>query len=154
MNSHRLATAIVMSCLTAGCVHTGATKTTAIEVPARSPSCGLDVVFQGQPPHPYVVLGEVDTNWTAPPLFAVGDSDVATMRRLTDRACAMGAHGLMNIVVARRQGFGRKSWKSTSVTTEAFLYVDESGRPLAPPNRTRIIVPPAAVPEPQPSSVP
>ena len=142
MSSHRLSAILLVACLTAGCVHTGATKTAAVEVPARAPTCGLDVVFQGQPPHPYVVLGEIDTTWSAPRLFAVGDSDVATMRRLTEQACAMGAHGLMNVVIARRRTLGRGGWNSTSGTTEAFLYVDQTGRPLAPPERTRIVVPP------------
>ena len=134
--------ALLMACLAAGCTHTGFVRTTAaVGVPARSPNCALDVVFDGPPPSRYVVLGDIWTNWTAPRPLALGDSDVATMRRLTQQACAMGAHGLMNVLVIRRTPQGR-GWKSTAATGEVFVYVDDSGRPLTPPDRTRILVPP------------
>lgn len=139
MRTAPLSAALLMACLSAGCVHGAFTKAAAIEVPSRAPTCGLDVVFEGPPPHPYVVLGDIWANWTAPGLFALGNGDVITMRRTTEQACAMGAHGLMNVVVIDRRSLGRGHWRSTAVTTVAFVYVDESGRPLPAPNRTRIL---------------
>ena len=53
----------------------------------------------------------------------------------------MGAHGLMNVLVIRPTPRGR-GWKSTAATGVAFVYVNDSGRPLTPPERTRILVPP------------
>jgi hypothetical protein len=100
----------------------------------------LDVVFDGPPPSRYVVVGDIWTNWTAPRPLALGDSDVATMRRLTEQACAIGAHGLMNVLVIRRTPRAR-GWKSTVGTGVAFVYVNDSGRPRTAPDRTRIIVP-------------
>jgi len=122
-----------MGLAVAGCVHTHFTRTTGLVVPARAPHCHLDVVFQGAPSDPYVVLGGVATNSSAPALLVFGETDVAAMRRLTEQACTVGAQGLMNVALNTQLVWaGRGRWKSTAGTAWAFIYVDPLGRPLAP----------------------
>ena len=126
---------LVMGTETAGCVHSDFLKTTGTVVPVRSSDCYLDMVFQGSPPYPYIVLGEVTTNSTAPGPFAIGENNVVAMRRMIERACAGGAHGLMNVDVnSQRVRVGKGYWKSTTASAIAFIYVDASGRPLPAPS--------------------
>jgi hypothetical protein len=123
---------LVLGLAVAGCVHTGFTRTSGIVLPARSPDCYLDVL-QGPPPYPYVVFGEVTTHSTAPTLLAIGDNNVSAIRRLTEQACTVGAHGLMAVSVdSRRVRVGKGYWSSTTWGAMTFVYVDPSGRPLPP----------------------
>jgi hypothetical protein len=43
--------------LASGCVHNAFTPATTLRMPPRPPSCYLDLIFHGEPPFPYVVLG-------------------------------------------------------------------------------------------------
>jgi hypothetical protein len=132
--SGRFWATIVLGCAAAGCVHTGFAGTTAVVVPARSPDCHLDVFFEGAPPAPYAVLGGVATVSTKPRLFAIGESSVVAVRRLMEQACAVGAHGLMNVAAQSELVRVRKGYRqSTTGSAVAFVYVDPSGRPLPPP---------------------
>lgn len=139
----------VLGFAAAGCVHTGFTPTTGLALPGRPPNCYLDMIFQGRPAYPYVVLGQVTTDSTAPGLFALGESNDVAIQRMKEQACAVGAHGLMN-VGANSQGVwtGDGYSKSTSGGAVAFIYVDPSGQPLAPPNGPRVIIQPGAYPNP------
>ncbi len=134
MTRARLLATLVMGCATAGCVvHTGFTKATSTAVPSRSPDCRLEVRFQGTPRDRYAVLGLVTTDGLAPGLFALGQSDVASVRRMSQEACEVGADGLMNVAVTTRFIWtGRGYWKHTTGEALAFIYVDASGRPLPP----------------------
>ncbi|HXT95392.1 MAG TPA: hypothetical protein VN853_03780 [Polyangia bacterium] len=149
MKRHILLATMVMGFATAGCVHTGFTPTTGLALPARPPNCYLDLIFQGRPAYPYVVLGQVTTDSTAPGLFALGESNDVAIQRMKEEACAVGAHGMMN-VGANSQGVwdGNGYSKSTSGGAVAFIYVDPSGQPLAPPNGPRVIIQPGAYPSP------
>ncbi len=134
-----------------GCIHTGFTPTTGVAFPPRAEDCYLDMIFQGQPPYPYVVIGQISTDSTAPDLFALGESNDVAVRRMKEQACLVGAHGLMQ-VGANSQG----SWtsngysKSTSGGAVAFVYVDPTGRPLPPPYAPRVLIQPGALPNPAP----
>jgi hypothetical protein len=131
--------AMVMGCAVAGCVHTGFTATTSMVVPARAPTCYLDVFFQEQPPYPYVVLGPVGTSSAAPEMFALGENDIVTMRRMMEQACAVGAHGLLHAGESTQfVRMGKGYWKRTSGSAIAFVYVDAYGRPLPPPTGPRV----------------
>src|SRR6516162_2673112 len=100
MTVRRVLATLVMGFAAAGCVHSGFARMAAVEVPARSPGCRLDVVFEGPPPAPYLELGEVISETTVPAAFAIGQNDAVTMRRVMAQACAIGAHGLMNIAAS------------------------------------------------------
>lgn len=146
---------MVVGFAAAGCVHTGFTPTTGLALPARPPNCYLDMIFQGRPAYPYVVLGQVTTDSTAPGLFALGESNDVAIQRMKEQACAVGAHGMMN-VGANSQGVwtGDGYSKSTSGGAVAFIYVDPSGQPLAPPNGPRVIIQPGAYPNPVAAAAP
>ena len=137
--------------LAGGCVHTGFTPTTGLNLPPRAQTCYLDMIFQGAPPYPYVVIGQITTDSTAPGLFALGENNDVAVQRMKEQACLVGAHGLMQ-VGANSQG----SWtnngysKSTSGGAVAFVYVDPAGRPLPPPNAPRIVIQQGAYPNPAP----
>jgi len=134
MTAASLLATVVMGCAVAGCVHTGFARTTGLAVPARAPGCSLDIVFQGPPPYPYVVIGQVMTNASGPEILAIGQNDVVAMRRVTEAACAAGAHGLMNIATSsERVRVGKGHWKTTRGAAMAFVYVDAFGRPLSAP---------------------
>jgi hypothetical protein len=138
MTVRRVLATLVMGFAAAGCVHSGFARMAAVEVPARSPGCRLDVVFEGPPPAPYLELGEVISETTVPAAFAIGQNDAVTMRRVMAQACAIGAHGLMNIAAStERVGVGRGRWMNTRGSALAFVYVDASGRPLPPPDGPR-----------------
>lgn len=134
------------------CIHTGFTPTTGLNMPPRPQNCYLDMIFQGAPPYPYVVLGQISTDSTAPGIFALGESNDVAVQRMKEQACLVGAHGLMQ-VGANSQGIwtGDGYSKSTSGGAVAFIYVDPQGRPLAPPNAPRIIIQPGAYPNPAPA---
>lgn len=165
VNRWSLVAVTVIGFAASGCVHTAFTPTTRLALAARPPDCYLDLILQGRPPFPYVVLGQITTDSTAPGLFALGESNDVAIKRMTKQACAVGAHGLLN-VGANSQGVwtGNGYSKSTTGGAVAFIYVDPAGRPLPPPNEPRTIIqqgtfaspvasaaPPAAVP-PAPSA--
>lgn len=149
MKKPLLLATMVMGFAAAGCVHTGFTPTTGLALPARPPDCYLDMIFQGRPAYPYIVLGQINTDSTAPGLFALGESNDVAIQRMKEEACAVGAHGMMN-VGANSQGVwtGNGYSKSTSGGAVAFVYVDPAGRPLPPPNAPRVIIQPGAYPNP------
>lgn len=157
---------VLMGCAAGGCAHTGFVKTTDAVVPARSPGCHLDMVFQGLPPYRYAVLGEVSTYSTAPGgLFGLGENEVAAIRRMQEEACVAGAHGLMSVVATSHRPWPRKGMWSTTGAAMAFIYVDAFGRPLPPPGPRVLIqpgvyaaavgpgTPAAAAPAPAPAAV-
>ncbi|HEY4392666.1 MAG TPA: hypothetical protein VGP64_01325 [Polyangia bacterium] len=147
--ARRALASILLAVWAAGCVQTRFTRTTGLVVPARSPGCYLDVVFEGPPPYPYVVLGQITTDSTAPLLFAIGESSLTAMQRMMERACAVGAHGLMYVVAnSELVPVGKGYWKSTTGGGVAFVSVDPSGRPLPAPNDPRGVISPAAYPSP------
>lgn len=138
---------VVMGLAGGGCVHTGFTSATGIVVSARPADCHLDVVFQGPPPYPYAVLGQVTTSSLGPRLFTIGDNNIVAIRRMTEEACAVGAHGLMNVVAdSQLVGVGKERWKRTDGGAVAFIQVDAYGRPLPPPDSPRDVIPPGAYP--------
>jgi hypothetical protein len=89
---------------------------------------------EGPPPSPYAVVGAVATVSTKPRLFAIGENTDVAVRRIMEQACAIGAHGLMNVVATSELVRVRKGYRwSTTGSAVAFIYVDPSGRPLPPP---------------------
>ena len=147
----RLAAVVVLAGA-CGCIHTGFTPTTGLNLPPRPQNCYLDMIFQGNPPYQYVVLGQISTDSTAPGIFALGESNDVAVQRMKEQACLVGAHGLMQ-VGANSQGVwtGDGYSKSTSGGAVAFIYVDPQGRPLPPPNAPRIVIQPGAYPNQAPS---
>jgi hypothetical protein len=133
------------------CVHTGFTPTTGLQLAARPENCYLDMIFQGAPPYPYVVIGQISTDSTAPGLWALGESNDVAVSRMKEEACRVGAHGLMQ-VGANSQGVwtGNGYSKSTSGGAVAFIYVDPAGHPLPPPNAPRVVIQQGAYPNPAP----
>jgi hypothetical protein len=117
-----------------GCVHTGFLSTSDLRPPTRPEHCALDVVLDGCPTWPYVVIGRVSVDSTAPGLFALRENQDAVLRRLEARACAEGAHVIFDVQAATSgswddDGFSR----STTGSALAAVYVDEDGYPLPPP---------------------
>jgi len=137
--------------VTAGCVHNGFTPATAMQFRERPEGCYLDMIFQGVPPYPYVIIGRVSTDSTAPGLFALGENNEVAMQRLQEEACRVGAHGLMH-AGAQSQGSwtGNGYSKSTTGEAVAFVYVDAYGRPMPPPTAARPMIHPGAYPLPPP----
>jgi hypothetical protein len=132
--------------LSAGCVHNGFTPATAMRLPPRPEGCYLDMIFQGEPPYPYVVLGRVTTDSTAPGLFALGENNDAAMGRLQAEACEVGAHGLMQAGAASQGVWtGNGYSRSTTGAAVAFVYVDDAGRPQAPPTGPQMLIHPGAL---------
>ena len=132
----------------------------------RPEGCYLDMIFQGVPPFPYVVIGRVTNDSTAPGLFALGENNEVAMDRLKDEACQVGAHGLLK-ADAQSEGTwtGNGYSKSTTGAALAFVYVDPYGRPLPPPTGPRLMIhpgaysvpaapPPPAPPPPAPANAP
>jgi hypothetical protein len=113
------------------------------------------MIFQGMPPYPYVVIGQVSTDSTAPGLFALGESNDVAVQRMREQACLVGAHGMLQ-VAANSQGTwtGNGYSKSTSGGAVAFIYVDPTGRPLPAPNAPRVLIQPGAFPNPAPGGYP
>jgi hypothetical protein len=131
------------------CVHTGFTPTTRLNLPIRPENCYLDMIFQGPPPYPYVVIGQISTDSTAPGLFALGENNDVAIQRMKAQACAVGAHGLMQVGASSQGVWTNDGYsKSTSGGAVAFIYVDPTGRPLAPLNAARIVIQPGAYPNP------
>jgi hypothetical protein len=143
---------VVLVAAGSGCVHTGFTPTTGMNLPPRAQNCYLDMIFQGPPPYPYVVIGQVSTDSTAPGLFALGENNDVAVQRMKEQACLVGAHGLMQ-VGASSQGVwtGNGYSKSTSGGAVAFVYVDPSGRPLQAPNAPRVVIQQGAYAQPAPN---
>lgn len=126
--------ALLASWALSGCVHTGFVPTSDLLPPPRPEHCALDVVLDGRPVQPYVVIGRVSVDSTAPSLFALGESQTAVLRRLEAKACAVGAHVIFDVNAATSgkwddDGFSRSSTGSAL----AAVYVDENGYPLPPP---------------------
>src|SRR4051812_34741279 len=72
--------------LGAACVHTAFTPTTGLQLPARPENCYLDVIFQGPPPYPHVVIGQISTDSAAPGLFALGENNEVALQRMKQQA--------------------------------------------------------------------
>jgi hypothetical protein len=124
-----------------GCVHTGFTPTTGIQLAQREPNCYLDMIFQGPPPYAHLIIGQVTTDSTAPGLFALGESNDVAVQRMKEQACLVGAHGLMQVGANSQGSWNNNGYsKSTSGGAVAFIYVDPYGRPLPPPNAPRIVI--------------
>jgi hypothetical protein len=145
----------VVLALSAGCVHNGFVPSTAMQIPSRPEGCYLDMIFEPAPPFPYVILGKVTTDSTAPGLWALGEGNDVAMERLRDEACRVGAHGLMqagsqSVGVWNNNGYS----KSTTGEALAFVYVDAAGRPLPPPNGPRTVIHPGSLGVPPPPSGP
>ena len=125
----------------AGCVHTDLTKTTGMVIPARSSDCHLEIVFNGPPKRPYVVVAPVWTASSSPQvLYGLRDNNAYPIQQMIDQACVAGAHGLMSVVVETYRPPG-KGWRSTKASAVAFVYVDGSGRVLPPPHGPRVEIP-------------
>jgi hypothetical protein len=126
--------ALLASWTLSGCVHTGFMPTSDVRLPTRPEHCALDVILDGRPTQPYVVIGRVSVDSTAPGLFALGEKQSAVLRRLEAKACAVGAHVIFDVNAATSgkwddDGFSR----STTGSALAAVYVDEDGHPLPPP---------------------
>jgi len=158
MTGARKILSVVLSvALGAGCVHNGFTPATTMRLPPRPEGCYLDLVFQGEPLYPYVVLGRVSTDSTAAGLGALGETNEAAMERLQAEACEVGAHGLMQAGAASQGTWtGNGYSRSTTGSAVAFVYVDQAGRPLPPPRGPQTVIHPgsltprAAAPPPPP----
>ncbi len=142
-----LALAVLTGLAVAGCIHTNFTRTdftrtAAVVPPSRSPDCHLEIAFSGPPRRPYVVLGQVWTDSSAPQiLYGRFDTNAAPIQRLIQRACVAGAHGLMSVVVETHGPWLPKGWKSTRAAAVAFVYVDASGRLLPAPSGPQVEIP-------------
>jgi hypothetical protein len=112
-------------------------------LPPRSPDCHLEMMFNGPPRRPYVVLGQVWTESSSPQvLYGRAGTDVAApVQRMIQQACAAGAHGLMSVTVQTHRPWGGKGWERTQAAALAFAYVDAFGRALPPPVGPRIEIP-------------
>jgi hypothetical protein len=136
-----------------GCVHTGFTPTTGMNLPPRPENCYLDMIFQGPPPYPHVIIGQISTDSTAPGLFAIGENNDVAVQRMKQQACLVGAHGLMKVDASSQGSWTNNGYsKSTSGGSIAFVYVDQYGRPLPPPNAPRVIIQQGAYATPQPNT--
>lgn len=125
----------------AGCLHTDFTNKTDMVLAARPSDCHVEIVFDGPPKRPYVVLGPVWTSSSSPQLlYGLRDSDAEPIQRLIDQACLAGAHGLMSVAVHTDRPIG-KGWRHTNASAVAFVYVDPSGRVLPPPDGPRVAIP-------------
>jgi hypothetical protein len=134
--------AVLTGLAVAGCVHTDFTRTAAVALPPRSPDCHLEIVFDGPPRRPYVVLGQVWTDSSSPQvLYGRFDTNAAPVQRIIQQACVAGAHGLMSVTVQTHRPWGGKGWKRTQAAAVAFAYVDGSGRVLPPPSGPRVEIP-------------
>lgn len=133
-------------------VNTGFTPTTSFDLPPRSQSCSLDLLAVGQTPARAIVpIGPVTTHTEG----AGEDRDMAVIR-LKERACMVGAHGLMQINASaggRWTEDGTYVWVAEGTAT-AFVYVDMAGRPLPAPGAAPVAfaVPPAPRMPPPPAS--
>ena len=145
---HQKVTWLVAVALLVGggaCIHTGFTPTTGLNLPPRQGNCYLDMIFQGLPPYPHVIIGQISTDSTAPGIFALGESNDVAVQRMKEQACMVGAHGLMQVGANSQGSWNNQGYsKSTSGGAVAFVYVDPQGRPLAPPHAPRIIIQPGA----------
>jgi hypothetical protein len=127
-------TALLACWASLGCVHTGFVPTSDWRPPARPEHCALDVILDGRPDRPYLVIGRVSADSTAPGLFALRENQEAALRRLKVKACEEGAHVIFEVNAAaggqwNDDGFSR----STTAWALAAVYVDQGGYPLPPP---------------------
>jgi hypothetical protein len=112
-------------------VSTGFTPTTSFNLPPRPENCALDLLPVGQDPaHAIVPIGPVTTHTEG----AGEDRDMAVIR-LKERACMVGAHGLMQINASAGPRWADDgTYVSVAEgTATAFVYVDTAGRPLPAP---------------------
>jgi len=131
----------------AGCVHNAFTPSTTMRFAPRPDGCYVDLIFLGEPPGPYVVIGRVSTESTAQGLFAIGENNEAAMERLKEEACRAGAHGLLQADTQAEGSWTKNGYsKSTTGAAVAFVYVDPYGRPLPPPRGPRVVIHPGAQP--------
>jgi hypothetical protein len=132
-------------------VSTGFIPTTSFNLPPRPESCALDLIPVGQnPAHAIVPIGPVTTHTEG----AGEDREMAVIR-LKERACMVGAHGLMLINASaggRWTEDGTYVWVAEGSAT-AFVYVDTAGRPVSAPGvgPVAFAVPPAPRTPPAPA---
>ena len=143
---------IIEIALGAACVNSAFTPSTTLRLQARPEGCYLDMIFQGAPPFPYVVIGRVTTDSSAPGLFALGENNEAAVQRLQDEACRVGAHGLLQLGAASQGSWTNGGYsRSTTGAAVAFVYVDAQGRPQGPPRGPSLVIHPGAYsPPPRP----
>jgi hypothetical protein len=148
--------ALVLAILVgAGCVQTAFVPATTLKLPSRPDGCYLDLIFHGEPPYPYVVIGSVTTDSTAPGLFALGEGNEVAIERMKNQACFVGAHGLLQVDSQSHGVWTQNGYsKSTTGAAVAFVYVDEAGRPLPPPSSSRPVIHPGAYAPPPPPPPP
>jgi hypothetical protein len=135
--------------------HTGFTPTTGWVLPARPETCYLDLIFQGSPPYPYVIIGQVSMDSNRPMFFQPGGPQGIAIERMKRQACLQGAHGLL---APSTQGgtspYGNNQGNRTTASAVAFVYVDPAGRPLPPPLHPTVLIQPGAYPAPTPTYYP
>jgi hypothetical protein len=131
MRRDGIVTGLLVVSTVASCIHSRFTPATDGAFAARAPGCHLDLVMHGSPTYAYKVIGRVTTSWHVPRLSILGDSRLAAVRRLQEKACVAGAHGLLQVTVNTRV------WSKASPqlwgNALAFVYVDSDGRPLVAP---------------------
>jgi hypothetical protein len=117
-----------------GCAYTGFFSTSDLRPPARPEDCALDVVLDGRPRQPYVVIGRVSADSAAPGLFGLGETQEAVVGRIKAKACTVGAHVIFAVTAATNGRMSDDGY-STSTTGSALaaVYVDENGHPMPPP---------------------
>jgi hypothetical protein len=119
----------------AGCIHTGFVRTSPIRTRPRPANCYLDIILDGTtPPFPYVTIGRVSTDGTAPGVFALVETEDEALDRMREEACLAGGHFLMSSQTGSQgqwtpDGFSR----STRGTAVVGIYVQPDGTPLPPP---------------------
>lgn len=121
-------------------VQTDFIPSTTVKFSERPADCYLDLVYFGEPPFPYVVIG-VMTNSMGSDAFALVENGVVAMNRLRAQACRVGAHGLFR---ASTHGSGTRdeATRSTDRAALAFVYVDADGHPMSPPTGSQLIIHP------------
>src|ERR1043165_1152788 len=111
--------------LGSACVNSAFTPATTMKLSERPEGCYLDMIFHGVPPFPYVVIGRVTTDSTAPGVWALGEDNEAAMERLKAEACSVGAHGLLQVEAQSEGSWTHNGYsKSTTGAAVAFVYVD------------------------------
>ncbi len=140
----------------AGCVHTDFVRTGSLVVPPRPAGCYVELVLTPQPLYPYVILGRLTTEGSAPGLFGLGETETVALQRLRDEACALGGHFLMspdtgsqtNWSWGRHGGDFSRSSRGAAVVG---VYVTPQGQPLPPPtgpSSSPVVIPQGQVVQP------
>lgn len=155
--AHPATAAALLAVALAGCVTTGFTRTASVNSPPRPPGCYVEVVLTPQPLYPYVIIGRVTAEGTAPGIWGmVGENESVALQRLRDEACAAGGHFIMNPDTGsnaswNRDGFSRSSRGAAVVG----VYVTPQGQVLPPPTgATPAVVIPGQYPQQAPAAPP